>query len=335
MNFEKRMKKHIKKTLDANTPNLYKKSSMPTWLKILIPSFSVIFTIGLLFAIIIPITTKTSKNTTLRFETIYVKEEETKTFETLDAEVKPWNKKTILEKYGQIHYNNGHYYYASSPLNVLKMPEDNVGEKLDDIVLVGYDQLKETTEEERTISAEIYAIKKMQSKASIAIKFNGYDGFYAYLNQNNRFDTMQDVFDELSISQTVNFTNSFYSEYKYSVNEENGHFIRFDDFDDDNIYKILFDDKTLENKYTTYEQYKFYYPPFIRVRSSIPFFGINKSPTRICFSLNEHGYMFFWCCSNISIFYIGVDRINAFVDYLIKNVKGYELIFEQTITYYD
>ena len=334
MNFEKRAKKHIKRTLDKYVPKLYRKARFPLWIKIFVPSFSLltVAAISLMFAF--QFFNKTNKKGNSGFEIKYVNENEYYYQENeYIVYLKSWEEKNIIEKYHSFNFKGITYSFVSKRLAPAPISETNINKKIDDCTIVGYDELKETTEEERTTTIGIYSIKDLNESTAIAVKFDGIDGYYSFFNYNLQFATMKDIFDKLSPEKIIDFTYSYYPEYQYDDGSK--HYIRFDNFDDSMIYELLFDDLTLENKYISWEQYKGYYHPFIRFKSNSTYLGINDSNLKISFSLNEHGYLFFWApSSKVSIFNVGVDRVKTFVNYLENNVKGYELIFSPTPTPY-
>ena len=160
----------------------------------------------------------------------------------------------------------------------------------------------------------------------IALQFEGDSNFYIYINTFYRPDTLGDFIDDLNLKENVTFGTI---NYNYSYTDNNGEWqyaeVEFYDVNNDDIWNMLFSDTSLENVQDDLEVYT--NGDFnISINVDIPFLGSK----RVCITLTDRGYLTTNIFETGKAFYIGEDKVQEFLNYLVNNYDGYRLIYEDT-----
>ena len=87
---------------------------------------------------------------------------------------------------------------------------------------------------------------------------------------------------------------------------------------------MLLSDTTLENVYDDREMYVSH----MGISVDIPLLGYEN----ISLSVTEEGYLTTNILDTGKAFYIGKDKVNAFVDYVLNHCEGVELVYEADLT---
>ena len=230
-----------------------------------------------------------------------------------------WDEKTITQKFYSVYFMNN--TYDSS--NGTSISNDLIGQSLGTASLIGNDSY---TDSDYTTTATVYEIKDYPTNCMIALQFEGDSNFYIYINTFYRPDTLGDFIDDLNLKENVTFGTI---NYNYSYTDNNGEWqyaeVEFYDVNNDDIWNMLFSDTSLENVQDDLEVYT--NGDFnISINVDIPFLGSK----RVCITLTDRGYLTTNIFETGKAFYIGEDKVQEFLNYLVNNYDGYRLIYEDT-----
>ncbi len=234
------------------------------------------------------------------------------------VEIPKWNDRSIIQKYSYFKYNNLSYdiWSTTSSKPIL---EKYIEKEIDSILITGYDVYEDTTHE---IKANVYKIRNIDLDCAMGIQFDGDNKFYAYINNFYKFNSLEDIITKLNLKEYCCFKNAY---YEFEDNDGT-HLIRFDDFDDQLVWKGLLNQAKNENLFLN--NIKTSIESFMSIRVNIEALGIEGSASWI--GLDNKGFMEVHILSSNkskSIFKLDVKSIDTFSKYLIDNIKGYEIIY--------
>ena len=155
-----------------------------------------------------------------------------------------WDEADIIEKYPEFTYLENQYYIryvdSSEPIS-----STYINTKLADITVEANAEFID--EGHPSIEAELYSIKNIALDASIAIKFNGSEDYYAYQNIFCYFANLGELVDKISFHTEVKFPEIYYHHYDESNNSLND---TFNNVNEQEVMNILFSDLTIVNQKT-------------------------------------------------------------------------------------
>lgn len=210
-----------------------------------------------------------------------------------------WDDKTIVQKYPSFTYSNIRYTIFSTKIKD-GINTKYVGNKVDDIIVDGIDVYNK--DEKYSINAEIYEIKNVYKECAYAIKFEGDKEYYSYLNTTYEFETLGDFIEKLNLEEYLQFGTATYKNN-----------IVYKDFDDSIVWDMLLSDYSLTNTSLTNNNYK---NPLMSINTNIEALGIKN----VSFAVNDEGYIQTNILGTAKTFYIGEEKVNNFIDYIIKNI---------------
>ena len=210
-----------------------------------------------------------------------------------------WDDKTIVQKYPSFTYSSIRYTIFSTQIKD-GINTKYVGNKVDDIIVDGIDVYNKV--EKYSINAEIYEIKNVYKECAYAIKFEGDKEYYSYLNTNYEFETLGDFIEKLNLEEYLQFGTATYKNN-----------IVYKDFDDSIVWDMLLSDYSLTNTSLTNNNYK---NPLMSISTNIEALGIEN----VSFAVNDEGYIKNNILGTAKTFYIGKEKVNNFIDYIIKNI---------------
>ncbi len=234
------------------------------------------------------------------------------------VELPKWNDRSLIQKYSYFKYNKLSYdiWSTTSSKPIL---EKYIEKEIDSILITGYDVYEDSTHE---IKANVYKIRKIDMDCAIGIQFEGDNKFYAYINNFYKFNSLEDIITKLNLIEYSCFKNAYY-EFE---DKDGTHLIRFDDFDDELVWKELLNQAKNENLFLNNMTSSI--ESFMSIRVNIEALGIEGSASWI--GLDNNGFMEVHILSSNkskSIFKLDVESIDTFSKYLIDNIKGYEIIY--------
>ena len=226
--------------------------------------------------------------------------------------VPTWEYRSITEKFSSLEFLENSYSSRHT-----KIESTLIGESLGTAVLKGYDTY---AEKEHSIGARIYKVKDLPEKCVIAIQFENDTDYYVYINAYYRPETLGQFIEDLNLKETVEFGSVWY-EYSYRDEQDNYNHenIEFPDVTDEIIWQMLFDNLTASNIHNDYEVHK----RIMSISVNMPLFGYEKISVSIC----EDGYITTNIFDTGKTFYIGKDKVDAFVNYILENYQGYKIVY--------
>ena len=210
-----------------------------------------------------------------------------------------WDDKTIVQKYPSFTYSNIGYTIFSTEIKE-GINTKYVGNKVDDIIVDGIDVYNK--DEKYSINAEIYEIKNVYKECAYAIKFEGNKEYYSYLNTTYEFETLGDFIEKLNLEEYLQFGTATYKNN-----------IVYKDFDDSIVWDMLLSDYSLTNTSLTNNNYK---NPLMSINTNIEALVIEN----VSLAVNDEGYIQTNILGTAKTFYIGEEKVNNFIDYIIKNI---------------
>lgn len=232
------------------------------------------------------------------------------------AIVPKWDEMSICQQFYEVVYNSNSY---SS--RITKISNDNILEKIGDATLTGYDTYSETTYSKK---AELYSIKDIADKCAIAVKFEGDNDYYVYVNSYYRPTTLGEFMRDLNLEE-ITFFGTIYYNYWDEDSQENIN-VEFYGVDNKIIWQKLFNNKNLENIYSDNDTAKYTSERFsqsISISVDIPLLGYKN----ISVSLTDKGYLLTNILDTGKGFYIGEDKVQEFLNYIKENYDGYKIVY--------
>lgn len=222
--------------------------------------------------------------------------------------VPKWDEQTVSEQFSEFEYNSARY-----STRVVEIDAENIGNPLGQVELKGYDIYTDTT---YTAKGTIYEITDISSECAMALQFEGRTDYYVYVSSWYRPKTLGEFIDVLNLQETLSFGKAHYKFYTGDNDYVN---IEFEDFDDRIVWDMLLSDRELENVYSDKEMYI----NVMSVSVDIPLLGYEN----ISLGVTENGYLVTNILNTGKAFYIGEEKVQEFIDFIINNCQGYELVY--------
>lgn len=233
------------------------------------------------------------------------------------AEIPHWETLPIYRQYHTVEWNGETYSSRSAELSA-----DRIGDFLGDVVATGWDDYAELRGEDgkRQIGAKIYAVTKLSTECIIAVQYDGEDCWYAFENSWYRPDTLGQFVEDLNLREEAVFNTIYYSSYTPTFGDYAS--VRFENVDNSVIREWLLSEAKAEN---VYDQSKLHEIPkeILGISTDIPLWGSKN----ISLSVREGGYIMTNILSTGKLFYIGEEKTQGFVDYVLNECEGHETIY--------
>lgn len=228
------------------------------------------------------------------------------------ASIPKWEDLGISQQYSELIFESKTYYGTIS-----KIDKDKLGGSVGTETLSGQDNY---TEEIKHEDGTIYSIKDIATECAVAIKFNGDNDYYVYRNSDYKLNTLGQLIDDLDLHNNMSFGSVWYDYQK-----DNGEYatIEFVNLQNPIVWDMLLSDKSTTNV-KDFDSMQF--NSIMSVSVNIPVLGYEN----ISLSVTDNGYLTTNILDTGKAFYIGEDKVNAFVDYVLKNCKGYEIVYVAT-----
>jgi len=117
-----------------------------------------------------------------------------------------WEERTIPNQYIKILFNGNdywtsNYFGVNNPYTQIREIDiSKIGEFIYQTeAIAGYDYFEYDTE--ITINCEIYSLKSISVNYAVAVKYDGYDGYFAFINQSYMPETLNDLINDLNLSK--------------------------------------------------------------------------------------------------------------------------------------
>jgi len=230
-------------------------------------------------------------------------------------EIPPWDDMHITNQFGGIKVN-GIEYTANSQI---KIDPSKIGGLIGRTSSTGYD-ICETGEnddkrgKEHTINCELYAIKGMSSEFAVAVKYEGYDGYYPFINWMHKPETLGDLIDGVNLTENLVFNSVYYSYWKDGIIADGNYITMIYTLSDYSvIWDMLLSDTSVKNAGDG-----FYGLSVMDISIDVKVLG----DVNISLTVTDEGYLKTNILSTQKAFFIGKDKVQAFVDYVLETGTG-------------
>lgn len=218
-----------------------------------------------------------------------------------------WTDKTTPEKYPEI--SDGKNIYYTQNINI---SADNTGNELFSGEMTGYDIYEDKT---YTTKGTAYEIKNINPECAVAVKIDGEDGYFVYINTEYVPETLRDMIDDLNLRETLSFGKAYSDRYENSPYRT--YISRtYEDFSDTIVWDMLLDDADIKN--VSYDRY---HEKIISLSVDIPLIGYKN----IHMGVTKDGYIITNILNTQKCFFIGPEKAEAFGKYIEENVKYTEV----------
>lgn len=207
-----------------------------------------------------------------------------------------WSDLEVQRKFQIITYNNTEY--STTNINVLELIDGDscVGNYLCATTSTGYSIYENG--KEYTINCEIYALNNISTECAVAVKFEGYEGFYSYKNQMYYPETLGNLINDLNLRENLEMNHIYY----------NGNYYTLPDMSV--VWELLLSDTWVKNSGEAN-----YGIEQIGLSVNVKVLG----HMNISLSINEEGYLITNILDTGKSFYIGKDKVNEFIKYVQEN----------------
>ncbi len=202
-------------------------------------------------------------------------------------------------------FGNHKEYYST----FVKIPPDYIDEIIGNVKLNGYDEYY--YEVISDIDAEVYSIKGINPRCTGALKLPNSNNFYIYSNSSYQPESLGEFINDLNLTENLSFGNI---RCYYSVDR----IIEYKGISNEDIWQYLFKDNlSLKNVYTG----DTWYEPFMSIEATFDIPGFNSA----VISISEDGYLFTNSFSSAQAFYIGEEKVNAFINFVKNELEATEM----------
>ena len=337
-NIEKKLKKRGIQKLNKYAKNPYHVAwfkRIPTWMKVAIPSLAVATATAVVcFAVILPMFGTKNYSANLNKgdnyapaapsgtpTSYYQGSNQEQTPHDSGAYIKPWDERTIEEKYPvfKISLDSHEYFYGWYHHNPIEA--QYVDEKIaDDVTVKGNDPYN-NIDYQTTIS--LYRIKDFASRLVVAVKFNEDEHYYCYGNRSeiDPYPTLAELLVDLPLDKIATFDKAYFG-YEESGNRVSD---EYSGVTTENVMNILFGDKTKQNIKSLSNDILYTvkgYTKVIQISTPFPSIDITSGTGSSALTLYNTGFMQATMLNRQHVFYVGTEVYQNFENYLTNNLTG-------------
>ncbi|MGN1452110.1 MAG: hypothetical protein ACI4XQ_08410, partial [Eubacteriales bacterium] len=184
-------------------------------------------------------------------------------------------------------------------------------EYLGECSLEGYDIC---TDAGYTAKAKVYALAGISSDCAVSLEFEDVDGKFVYVNSSYKPETLGDFIDDLNLEANLSAGKAY---YKWIKPDGSFSTVRFDDFDDEIIWEMLLYDRSAASCGDT------------GVSTAVLSVSIDHALLgyeNITLSVTEDGYIWTNLLDSAKSFFLGTEKTEAFVEWVLENADGVEIV---------
>jgi hypothetical protein len=193
--------------------------------------------------------------------------------------------------------------FAGSQWGTLEIAPTEVGELIGAATARGYDSYEN---KEYATDCEIYALQGISSECAVAVKVAGDEGYYPFKNPYYEPATLGDLIDGLNLREHLVFNRIHYDYFEDGVYVMSVYTLP--------DYAVLWD-LLLADTAAKYEPDMLLGASLMGVSIDVKVVGYRN----ISLAVNDQGYLLTNILDSGKVFYIGEDRVQAFVDYVLAN----------------
>lgn len=226
---------------------------------------------------------------------------------TATTMVPKWDELAVYEKYLGGAVINETEYQSS----VRELDADLIEAELGSLRLSGYDFYEDKTHE---IDAAFYRIRDIDPDCVVAVRYEGYDGYYGFFNSGADFATLGDLIDRLNLTDYLQLNNTFI--HSVWSGESNKELLRWDYYslpDPGIVWDQLLARTDIVNEGEAIRD---------KLGWEVLSISIDYAPagqSNIGIVLFDNGYLTTNILWSLHSFYIGEEAVMAFRDYVLEN----------------
>lgn len=181
-----------------------------------------------------------------------------------------------------------------------------IGKKLYTVTMQGEDIYTDTT---HTTKAAVYSVKSLSQTCVVAVQYEGENELYSFVNSSYTPATLGNLIDDLNLRENLVFHDIYYDYF----DDKTYTAMRYSLPDPAVIWDLLLSDSSLKNEGDAH-----YSNDLMSISIDVKIVGHEN----ISLAVNEDGYLQTNILNTGKSFFIGKDKVNAFVEYVKKNGKG-------------
>ena len=217
-----------------------------------------------------------------------------------------WEDKPIWQQFP--HFER--FEIGSYTLRDVTIDKAMVEEYLEDVNLHGYDIYTETGYD---IVGKIYRIKGINPHCAVALQYPDRTDFFPATCGKYSPATLGDFINDLNLREHLRVGTVYHS---YRDENETFHDKEYAGLTVEKVWEMLLFDEALCNEYDE-ENWQRQWNNKISIRIDMPLLGYQN----ISISLSENGYLRTNLLDTEKLFYIGEDKVNAFMAYVEENCR--------------
>ena len=228
----------------------------------------------------------------------------------IDVDVIPkWEELSVSEQYHHLQMGAMEYGGTTKALSL-----DQIGESLGNYTLSGFDEHNDTT---HTNSGNVFKIAGISSDCAVAVQFANDESFYVYCNSDYRPETLGQFLKDLNLEETIRFGKAY-----YPYRKPNGAFatVEFEGVQKEDVLQMLLSDTTAPNV-EDYDSMQFSEAMSLSV--DLPLLGYEN----VSLAVTEDGYLTTNLLDTGKAFFIGTDKVDAFIEHVLETCEGYEIVY--------
>ncbi len=219
-----------------------------------------------------------------------------------------WDEMTISQQFGEVEFNSARYHSQTTEIG-----GGRVGRALGSASLSGQDIY---TNKIHTAAADIFEINGLSADCAVALMFEGREDYYVYVNHYYTPKSLGSFIDDLSLEENLFFGSAWYD---FRNGDGSISLIEFVGLEDSVVWRMLLDERSL----LPVDDYdKHFFITVMSISVNIPLLGYEN----ISLGVTEDGYLTTNILGTGKAFYIGAEKAARFVDYVIENCEGYEIV---------
>lgn len=248
----------------------------------------------------------------MSWETKYVQRDLKQGSETLlFIETKAWSQKKIYVKFNTIDFNNDNYIS-----NGVTIQYQNIGNYIKETNVTAYDDKNI----EQMITAKVYEIKNISNKCAIAIQFENDINYYIYINLGYVPNTLDELVNDLNLKEIISISSISYNYKYYDENgKEQNENIEFENVEKNDIWEILFYNLSLKNLDIEANLHREY---IMSINCTISLLNSD-----VYINVTNDGYLVTNILGTEKVFFIGNEKKQKFVNYIVNNYVGYKIVY--------
>lgn len=218
------------------------------------------------------------------------------------AYIKRWDERTVSEQYSLLRWDDAEYH-----VNGGKVDPSQVGARLGGATAWGHDAYDGDRRKE--LSCQVYALSSISPACGLAVKYDGYQGFFPFTTYMYQPETLGDLINDLSLRQNLVFGSIYYGYWQ----DGDYRMATYTLPDASVIWSLLLSDPSVKNSGDAH-----YGASLMDISIDVKVIGSKN----IALSVNGEGYLQTNILGTGKSFYIGKDKVDAFVGYVLQNGAG-------------